>query len=343
MSKNRILYIGNFLSGAGRTPAPNEIISNELEKEFQLIRCSDKQSLLWRMVDMIFCTLTAGVRRKTTIIIDVFSTMAFWYAYVICMLGRIMGLPVILVLHGGNLLERFNKNKLTSKQLMTKANAVISPSSFFVEPVKRQFDVHVKVIANPINIEAYPFLQKEYSTPHLLWVRSFHAQYNPLMAIELLHLLKSNYPNVTLTMIGPDKDGSMKKVRDRAIELGVSDHLSTPGIMSKEDWINASRECNVFINTTHYDNTPVSVIEALALGLPVVSTNVGGIPYLLKHENNALLVDDSDLKAMHASLLKVMTDSDLRTHLINNGRTLAEQMDIKAVSQAWSDLIQSLS
>ena len=85
--------------------------------------------------------------------------------------------------------------------------------------------------------------------------------------------------DATLAMIGPDVDGSLTKVKDLARKKNLD--VNFTGKLSKPEWINYSKDFNVFINTTNFDNTPVSVIEAMALGLPVVSTNVGGMPFLI--------------------------------------------------------------
>ncbi|MDD3005790.1 glycosyltransferase family 4 protein, partial [Flavobacterium sp.] len=92
---------------------------------------------------------------------------------------------------------------------------------------------------------------------------------------------------------------------------------------------------DIFINTTHFDNTPVSVMEAMTLGLPVVSTNVGGIPFLLSDNKNALLVDDDDTKAMVESIQKLIENLEKAAFLANNARSFIEQMDWKVVKKQW--------
>ena len=80
-------------------------------------------------------------------------------------------------------------------------------------------------------------------------------------------------------MVGPDKDGSLEKTKQYAKEKGVLHRVRFTGGLSKTEWIELSKDYNIFINTTNVDNTPVSVMEAMALGFPVISTNVGGVPF----------------------------------------------------------------
>jgi glycosyltransferase involved in cell wall biosynthesis len=336
----KILYVGNFLTKQGRTPSPNELICEILSKKFVVKKCSSFTSKTLRFFHMIFSTITASAIRKHTVIVDVFSSNAFWFAFFVTEVSNLFKLPTILVLHGGNLPIRFKKSNFASSRMLRRASAVVSPSSYLKYHVKQIFKLEIEVIPNPIKSSIYPYIPKQFKYPCLLWVRSFHEIYNPLMAVELCNLLKDKYPNIELTMIGPDKDGSLKKVTERALELELSKQIYTFGLMSKEDWIKKSIRCNIFINTTHIDNTPVSVIEALALGIPVVSTNVGGVPFLLENERNAVLVNDEDVFSMCLAVEKILNNEVYRNMLIQNGKTLVEQMDLDIVEKKWLNLIE---
>ena len=112
------------------------------------------------------------------------------------------------------------------------------------------------------------------------------------------------------------------------------------GKLEKEEWIELSKNYNVFINTSHFDNTPISVIEAMALGLPVISTNVGGIPFLLENRKNALLVNDSDTLAMVNNIKEIFSNQDIRNTIIKNARLIAESFDWSVVKEKWLDILK---
>ena len=139
-------------------------------------------------------------------------------------------------------------------------------------------------------------------------------------------------------MIGPKKDDSYDKTMRFAKKHNVE--VSFTGKLSKQEWIDLSKECNVFINTTHFDNTPISVIEAMALGLPVVSTNVGGIPYLLKHDNNALLIADNDADDMATQINRLFTEPELALDLTKNAKETVQSFDWTIVKKQWIDLLK---
>jgi glycosyltransferase involved in cell wall biosynthesis len=99
---------------------------------------------------------------------------------------------------------------------------------------------------------------------------------------------------------------------------------------------------DIFLNTTNIDNTPVSVLEAMACGLCVVSTNVGGIPYLLEHEHDALLVPPNDPQAMATAVHRLLNEPDLAERLSRNARQKAAQCDWSIILPQWEALLTSV-
>jgi glycosyltransferase involved in cell wall biosynthesis len=99
---------------------------------------------------------------------------------------------------------------------------------------------------------------------------------------------------------------------------------------------------DIFINTTNYDNTPVSVLEAMACGLCIVSTNVGGLPFLLHDGMDALLVPPNDPAAMSTAIQRILTEPGLALTLSINGRKLVEQFDWQKVYPLWEDLFKNI-
>ena len=110
--------------------------------------------------------------------------------------------------------------------------------------------------------------------------------------------------------------------------------------MTKTDWIKYAQDFDIFINTTNVDNTPVSVIEAMALGLPIVTTNVGGIPYLLEDEKEALLVPSDNVNAMKQAIISLLENPDKTKSLSQNGRKKVEKFDWEVVKKQWVEILK---
>ncbi len=213
----------------------------------------------------------------------------------------------------------------------------MSPSLYIKEKFHDFGFENINYIPNSIELKNYPFSQKKIVNPKLFWLRSFKKIYNPLMAIKVAGNLKDKGFDCELCMVGPDGDGSFLLAQRLARDLKVDVNFRMK--MRKEDWINLSKDYNIFLNTTNYDNMPVSVIEAMALGFPVVSTNVGGMPNLVNNGKEGLLVQKEDVGAMADQIIRLVNDPDLVSELSRNARTKAEKFDWKIIKDQWNDLL----
>ena len=162
------------------------------------------------------------------------------------------------------------------------------------------------------------------------------------MAIDAFTIIVHQFPQAQLTMVGPDLDGSMESCKKLATEQGVENKIRFTGKLTKEEWIKLAQDCDIFINTSNFDNQPVSIIEAMALGLLVVSTNVGGVPYLVEHEKTGLLVEKENAAAMSEAMLKLINEDRLVAHLSGNGRKLSEHFDWNNLKHKWAELFNTI-
>ncbi|MES2411773.1 MAG: glycosyltransferase family 4 protein [Bacteroidota bacterium] len=332
-----LLYIGNKLSDHGYTLTSIETLGTFLEGEgFNVFYASSKRNKLLRMLEMISMTFKYA-KKVDYVLIDTYSTKNFWYAIIISQLCRILNLKYIPKLHGGNLPKRIMHSKFFSNLIFNNAYINIAPSYYLFEAFKKCGYTNLKYIPNTVDIQMYTASPKQFKSPKLLWVRSFAKIYNPLMAVKVFIKIKEIFPEAKICMVGPKKDESHSKTLKFAQKNNVE--IVFTGRLSKKEWIELSKEYNVFINTTHFDNTPISVIEAMALGLPVVSTNVGGIPYLLEHNSNALLVNDDDISEMANQINRLFTEPNLANNLSEKGKESVKCFDWEIVKKQWIELL----
>lgn len=333
-----LLYIGNKLSKHGYTPTSIETLGLFMEREgYKMYYASEKENQLLRFLDMGWRVLR-NCSKVDYVIIDTYSTSSFWYAFMVSQLCRMLGVKYVPILRGGNLPHRLDKSPKLSKMIFTHAYKNVAPSGYLMHAFEQRNYPNLIYIPNTIELANYPFLPtRELTPPKLLWVRSFASLYNPKMAVDVLKELQKTYPEAELCMVGPDKDGSLEETRAYAQQQGVE--VNFTGRLSKEDWIALSKDYNIFINTTSFDNTPVSVIEAICLGLPVVTTNVGGIPFLLEDRKTALLVDDNATLQMTQAITELTENPDFRSQIVSNGRTYVESFDWEVVKGIWSEVL----
>ncbi|WP_025006947.1 glycosyltransferase family 4 protein [Marinilabilia salmonicolor] len=336
----KILYIGNKLSKHGFSVTNIETLGEQLiNMGYEVYFASEYKNKLLRLFDMLFSIIRLS-NKVNFVLIDVYSKQAFYFALLSAWVCRIFKMQYFPILHGGNLPFRLKKNPVLCKSIFGKSSINIAPSNYFFN-VFSEAGYDVMFIPNNIFLENYKFRERKTFSPYLLWVRSFDKIYNPTMAIKVLKELLTKYPNAHLCMVGPDKDGSKKKCLEQAGEMGVQKNVTFTGWMSKADWHSLAEKYDFFINTTHVDNTPVSVIEAMALGLPVVTTDVGGISYLVENEKEGILVSRGNVKQMASAILKIIDNSETGQVLASNARRKAETFDWAVVRHQWKQLFEN--
>ncbi|RRO21461.1 glycosyltransferase family 4 protein [Flavobacteriaceae bacterium 14752] len=334
--KKQILYLGNKLAFKNRNITTIEQLSEHLKMlSFEVKTYSNKKNKIRRLLSMLW----AIVKHKNFdyLLIDTYSTSAFWFAWLSAKVAQFFKLKYILILHGGNLPERLNKNPKLCQSLFSNAYINIAPSNYLFEEFNKAGFNNLKLIPNSIEIKNYSFKKRSLLKPKLLWVRAFSDIYNPLLAIKVLKELLKEYPEAELSMVGPFKDESIQHCKDFAKKHQLP--VTFTGKLPKEDWLAYAKDFDIFLNTTNVDNTPVSVIEAMALGIPVVTTNVGGLPYLLSHQKNAFLVNPDDVNAMLEAILNLLQNQELAQNLSQNGRELAETFDWEVVKDQWQNIL----
>lgn len=332
-----VLYIGNYLNSKRNNVSSIHVLGALLEAEgYTVYYSSRKPNKVLRLWAMLYSCVKYR-NRVNMVLIDTYSTQNFYYALLCSQLCRVLALPYSCNLNGGNLPYRLQQYPRLSRLLFTHAKYNVAPSLYLKQAFEAHGYAHVIYIPNTLEIKKYPFTSRAFDSPKLLWVRSFAKIYHPELAVQVLKDLRDKGYAAQLCMVGPDNDGSLDDVKRLAKSLQVEVRFT--GKLSKAKWIELSKAYNVFINTTNFDNTPVSVIEAMALGLPIVSTNVGGMPFLVKHLKHGLLVPPNDSIAMVEAIASLFESPELRAALIAHARQRVEHFDWQSVKSLWEAVI----
>ena len=276
--------------------------------------------------------------------VDVYSGPGFALAEAVCWTLRSLRKPYVLTLTEVAICRLLQSaGREGSARLLQSARVVTTPSHFLLEHMA-PYRSDLRLQLNPIDLNLYGFKKRLNPRPKLVWLRAFHSCYNPSLAVEVIALLARDTPEIDLVMYGMDKgDGSFQAMRQLAIKLGVSERIKSPGAAPKTEVPERLAAGDIFLNTTNVDNTPISVLEAMASGLCVVSTNVGGMPYLVDHEQDGLLVPPNNPTAMAAAIRRILTEPGLAGRLSEQARKKAERFDWSRIMPQWESLLSSLA
>lgn len=332
--KLKLCFVGNMLGrNAGFVTTQGQIIADLFEREgFDVISTSSKINKVKRLADIVF-TLMNNRQNIDVVVLEVYSGLNMIMADVTSQLCSRLKIPLIAVLHGGNLPVFMARYPNWTTRILKRADILISPSRYIADAVAF-YDLSAQVIPNVINIEFYPFRQRSEIAPRLLWMRAFHQIYNPQMALKVLSLLRQSFQGANLVMAGSDK-GLENETKKLAAEMGLSQVVRFPGFLNKTDKIREFSKADIYINTNQIDNMPVALVEAWAMGIPVVSTDVGGVSRMISNRENGLLVQNNNAADMTEAITMLINNPELTKYISQNGRVCAEHSSWEAVRQSW--------
>ncbi len=333
------LFLGaNHLASLGRRSVIEDLAERLHGHGYDSTSASGFQSGLLGSAHLLSTALLR--RRKYDVaVVDLYGGRAFLWGEALASLLTALRCPFIIVLRGGALPDFARHHGERVKACLRKAAAVLAPSRYLLEQM-RHYRADISLLPNAIDTSICRFKVRQAPRPLLLWLRAFHENYNPSLVPRVLALLELEFADIHMTMVGPDKgDGSLQRMQKVAAGLNVSNRITTSGGVAKSEVANWLNRGDVFLNTTNVDNTPVSVLEAMACGLCVVSTDVGGIPYLFEHEQDALLVPPDNPEAMASAIRRILTEPGLAGHLSRNARRKVEQFDWSMLLPQWEQLL----
>jgi glycosyltransferase involved in cell wall biosynthesis len=336
-----ILMVGNFFASSVGSMAVCEELATRLSAAgWSVITTSQQLKRLARLMDMVG---TVWRRRHSYRLanVEVYTGPAFVWAEVVCWALRKARKPYVLTLHSGDMPIFSQQWPGRVTRLLESAAAVTAPSRYLLEQM-RVYRRDLCLLPNALDLDAYLFRVRRRPRPHLIWLRAFHEIYNPSLAPKVVARLAADFPDLHLTMVGPDKgDGSLQRVKETSMALGTTNRITLSGGVPKAEvpaWLDRG---DLFLNTTNVDNTPVSVLEAMACGLPIVSTNVGGVPYLLEHEHDAMLVPAEDPNAMAVAVQRILSEPLLAERLSASARASVKRFDWSVVLPQWERLLMN--
>ena len=337
----RLCFVGPLVGRhPGYVTTQGEILSDRFsEAGYATIEASSHPNRYVRLAD-IAATIIKHRKEIDVLVLNTYSGPSFVVEDLASRLGRLFGHRVVMVLRGGAMPEFMTRFPRWTKAVLSRADAIIAPSEYLAKAVA-PYGFRARVIPNVIDLSKYPYRRRERLQPKLFWMRAFHEVWNPLMAIRVLAQLRAHRPSATLVIAGQDK-GLENESRRLAEELGVGDAVHFPGFLNMEAKAREGDAADIFISTNRIDNMPVSVVEACAMGLPVVSTEVGGMADLITNGENGLLVPDNDDQRMVESILALLDDPALAAKLSEQGRALAERSSWLRVKQQLDEVFDEI-
>lgn len=343
MLNHSVLIIGVFnrknKEPRNYTSAAEQLADLFRKHKLEIITTSFFRNKILRLADTLY-TIILNKRKFEIAILPVYGTpLSFFWQEISARLLQLYGKKIILIVHGGSIPGRMQQNARPFLRAFKRAKLIICPSRY-LQDVLATYQVTSIVIENVLNLSNYSFFAKQEIRPRLIWMRAFEGVYNPLMAVRVAGILQKKIPGFRMVMAGSDR-GMLAEIKSVIAKMNLENSVLLPGYLTLEAKLEYARECDIYINTNHIDNAPVSLIEFMALGLPVVSVNTGGIPFLIENESTGLLVDDDDEEAMVEKIEFLLEHQEFAKKMALKAYEFSRHFDEINVWHKWTGVLMN--
>lgn len=263
----------------------------------------------------------------------------FLFTAPVVILGRLSKKPVVIHFHGGAARPFFNYWFWLVGPIFRSASRIVVPSAYLAEIFAEQ-NLETVIIPNIATLPLYQFHERTPIAPRLLYTRHLRPCYNPECALRAFGEIVKKWPNAEFRIAG---DGSeMERMQNLASEMNIQDRVTFLGHLPNDQLVTHYEWANLFLNSSVVDNQPVSILEAFASGLPVVTTNAGGIPYMVENRKTGMVVGMSHLELAQAAL-ELIEDEKLSRSIAKRALEELQNYRWEAVYPKWAKLYSLLT
>ena len=233
--------------------------------------------------------------------------------------------------HSGEAEDHLRRHGFVVFPTLHLVDKIVVPSDWLVE-IFAKFDLKAVAVFNHLEFDKFIFRRRENLEPKFFANRNFEPHYNVGGVLQAFKLIQNKFPEAELNVAG---DGSQRQVLEQLAKDLKLKNIEFRGRVSPAEMPKFYDEADIYLNASNIDNQPLSLIEAFASGIPVVTTNAGGIPFMVENEKNGLLVNCQDSFALAANAVKLLENNDLAMSLVENARLEMQKYEWQAVREKW--------
>jgi glycosyltransferase involved in cell wall biosynthesis len=255
------------------------------------------------------------------------------------LLGKLFGRRVVLNYHAGQAVEHLRDWARTAVPVIRMCDATVVPSLWLVD-VFASHGLKARAIFNHVELDAFRFRGRRPLRPVFLSNRNFNPIYNVPCVLRAFSIIQRRVPGARLLVAGDGAQRSELESLARALNLR---NVEFKGLLAPEAMPRLCDEADVYLNASNVDNMPLSILEAFSSGLPVVTTDAGGIPYMVEHERTGLVVPMNDYEAIAASALRLLEDEGLAARLALAAHAECDKYRWDVVRPQWLEFYREVA
>ena len=283
--------------------------------------------------------LLARVREYDIIHVFSASNLSFVLAPTPAILvARLYGKKTVLNYHSGEARDHLRRWRRTAIPTIRVVDEVAVPSGYLVD-VFSQFKIVARPIFNFVDTDRFRFRQRNPLRPLFLSNRNLEPLYNVGCVLRAFAIIEQRLPEARLIVAG---DGSQRAELENLARTLNLRNVEFLGRVAPEKMHELYSAADIYLNSSDIDNMPGSIIEAFASGLPVISTDAGGIPYIVTDRETGMLIHRGDYEAMAGVALRLLDDGDLASRMTSRAHEECNKYQWRAVKSEWLKLYHEL-
>lgn len=325
----KILLLANYRKGVGGISGQVYFLQMYLQQEgWQVDICSTKGNILYRLwlTLRVFCC----ARKYDVLHIHACSYWGMLPVIIGVVAGKIWRKRIIITYHGGEAEQFLQKNASWVRRWLKRANQVIVLSGFLKDVFDR-YAIPCVVIPNIVMLQPQHIRRNDIA-PHFISVRYLEPLYNIPCILRAYEQVMKAYSNATLDVLG---QGSMRE----QLEQYVMEHQLTGvhfiGQVPNQKIYEYLDKASILLSAPRIDNMPVSVLEAMNAGVLVISSRVGGVPYMIDEDKNGLLFESDNADELAEKMLWALEHPEEVKQMIGQA-----QVDVQKYS--WNNVRKQL-
>jgi glycosyltransferase involved in cell wall biosynthesis len=255
----------------------------------------------------------------------------FLHSAPLLLLGKRSRSKIVLNYRGGKAADFLHSWAWVVRPLLRRADEIVVPSEF-LRRVFQEFGLTSTLLPNLADTDLFHFVEREQFAPRLLVTRNLEPIYDLESVLRAFQIVQGQMPHAVLGIAGGGSEA--ERLRALAEQLNLRD-VTFYGVVPHDKLPSLYEQHDIYINASRVDNFPGALVEAACSGLPIVTTNAGGIPEMIQHGENGLLSDVGDFSALASGVLQLLEQQDFVHQLAHNARGWAEQF-------AWRNVLPKL-
>ena len=311
----RILLICNYKPGVGGISGQVELLQKHLREDGHVADIFSTKAPVWRRL-LLPLRLRRVAKGYDLLHIHCCSGWGFLPAVIGVTVGKQLKKRLVLTYHGGGGGSFFAKHLRLVRHYLDRTDINIVLSGFLAQVFDR-YKLSYTIISNIIDLDESYFRQRETPKPDFICTRAHEPLYNIPCILKAFGRVQAKLPEATLTLVGDGTEHG--RLMQLAKEMNLH-NVNFTGKVDNKEIHTLLDQADIFLSAPTVDNMPVSILESMNSGLLVISSRVGGVPYMIDDGKTGLLFDSDDNVQLSERMLSAVRKPETTRGIVERAR-----------------------